>query len=132
VASFLSAYFLYGSRADEIATSASGRQVLLKDDGTWTYVDRAVLNNNNNASAVDQIRAYCQRQWSDDYEMRAYCERKQKEAVQVLDHGKPSDISEQEFIGVQRRCGSQWPDDFEMRAFCEKKQFEAVRELRGG
>ena len=39
VASFLSAYFLYGSRAEEIATSASGRQVLLKDNGTWTYVD---------------------------------------------------------------------------------------------
>jgi hypothetical protein len=118
--------------ADELATLPSGRKVLLKDDGTWTYADKITPNTTPaNASTVDQIRAHCLSEWSDDFEMRAYCESQQKEAARVLAVGKPQDISQEQFASVRGRCAGQWADDFEMRAYCEKQQYEAIRKLEG-
>ncbi len=84
----------------------------------------------NSETVAQTIRAHCLSEWSDDFQMRAYCEKQQREAVRVLAIGKPADVSQEEFVRVQRWCASEWPDDFQMRAYCEKQQYEGIRELR--
>ena len=117
--------------ANELATSASGRKVLLKDDGTWTYLDNsAPKTSSRDRNGEDTIGTFCLSEWHDDFAMRAYCEKKQRDAVRALALGRPTDIAENEFAMVRRHCAGEWPNDFSMRAYCEQKQFTAIRDLR--
>jgi hypothetical protein len=117
--------------AEELATTYSGRKVLLKDDGTWTYVDRSTPNTASGDANIEQtIRAFCLGEWHDNFDMRAYCEKKQREAVRVLASGKPNDIAQNDFVTVRRHCAGEWPNNFDMRAYCERQQFKAIRDLR--
>jgi hypothetical protein len=120
------------SYANEFATSATGRKVLLKDDGTWTYADKETPSASQpSGDTADQtLRAHCLSEWTDDFRMRSYCERQQKEAVQALEMGRPQDISQDEFASVRRRCAGEWPTDFRMREYCERQQHNGIRELR--
>jgi hypothetical protein len=125
--------FAGGLQADEIVTTASGRSVLLKDDGTWIENKPATEEakpQDQNEAIERIIQNTCIKEWSQDYRMRAYCERRQWGGVETLRMGKPSDISQDQFANIRQRCTGEWPYDFRMRAYCEQRQFEGVRELK--
>jgi hypothetical protein len=123
----------HAAHADELATTASGRKVLLKDDGTWENAEQPPTSSpsaDDYSSADKIIRANCQSQWDDDFSMLSYCIKQQKAAIEILATGKPPDISQDQFMSVRRRCAGQWATDFGMREYCEKQQFSAIRELK--
>jgi hypothetical protein len=119
--------------ADELATSASGRKVLLKDNGTWVGLGATAASNPSADDYSDTdsvIRAYCQSQWRTDFNMQSYCIKNQKAAIAVLLLGKPHDVSQDQFVSVRQECANQWETDFSMREYCEKQQYSAIRELK--
>jgi hypothetical protein len=82
-------------------------------------------------SAEPSIRQFCGKEWANDFHMQAFCVAQQREAVAVLEQGKPVDIDEAHFITVRTTCASDWPEDFRMRAHCEREQYSALRQLNG-
>lgn len=84
------------------------------------------------SEAEQIIRKHCEREWPDDYTMRNYCLKQQREALAVLEHGRPDDIPEDVFTGVRKKCAGEWPEDYNMRRYCETQQFDSYREVEGG
>ncbi len=64
--------------------------------------------------------------------MRNYCLKQQREALAVLEQGRPDDIPEEVFAGIRNKCAVEWPEDYNMRRYCEKQQLDSYRELEGG
>ena len=83
-----------------------------------------------NSEAV--IKEHCREEWPNDFEMRVYCEKQQRDGVQTLDQGGPSDIQPSEFATIREHCTPEWPTNYEMRAYCEKQQYDGVRTLNRG
>lgn len=82
------------------------------------------------SASDEKIKKHCKDYWPDNYSMQISCIKEQKEAVKILEKGKPSDISEDEFIIVRKKAEEDWPDDYNMRLSQEREQFEAIRKLR--
>jgi hypothetical protein len=119
--------------AEQIATTEDGKKVVLKDDGTWAYMEANALKKeagDEYANSAEVIKEKCMTDWPADFEMRVYCEKQQREAVLKLKEGKPKDIGSNEYVILHKKCATEWVQDYEMRAYCEKQQFEALRELR--
>jgi Protein of unknown function (DUF3157) len=119
--------------ADQTATTEDGKKVILKDDGTWVYASEsqaAPTGSDEYSSAEAILKSKCTKDWPDDFSTRAFCEKQQRQAVETLKKGKPSDIPAPDYATIHKKCARDWPDDFNTRAYCEKQQFDAVRELR--
>jgi TIR domain len=87
-------------------------------------------NSEDDYAASDEIIAqHCEREWPDDYAMREYCVEQQREAVEKLRQGWPSDMPEEVFRQIRRKCAREWPDDFTMRQYSEEQQIAAYRNL---
>lgn len=84
---------------------------------------------NDDSEAEQVIRRHCEREWPDDYTMRNYCLKQQREALAVLEQGRPDDIPEEVFAGIRSKCANEWPEDYNMRRYCEQQQFNSYREL---
>lgn len=81
-------------------------------------------------AASDEIIAqHCEREWPDDFAMREYCVNQQRDAVDKLRQGRPSDIPDDVFQQIRRKCAREWPDDFAMRQYSENQQISAYRSL---
>jgi TPR repeat protein len=81
------------------------------------------------SGAEGVLRDKCSNDWKDDFRMRAYCEQQQREAVQKLSNGSPTDVPPERFATVRRKCANDWPTDYKMRAYCEGQQYAAIRQL---
>ena len=95
-------------------------------------VDNSASNNSTNdeySNAEEVIKAYCESQWGNDYQMRAHCIDKQWNAVEQLRHqthtGVPADVFDQ----IRAKARQEWPDNFEMRLHTENKQIDAYRKV---
>ena len=78
----------------------------------------------------DKIKNYCKNYWPDDYSMQVSCISEQRDAVKILEKGRPNDISENDFILIRKKAAEDWPDDYTMRVSQEKEQFDASRKLK--
>lgn len=119
--------------ADQTATTEDGRTVILKDDGTWSYVKQSqgsAAKEDEFADANRIIGEHCRQKWSTDFSMQSYCRDKQTDALHKLKKGKPEDINPADYALIHKQCKTKWTDDYEMQEYCENQQFEAIRKLR--
>ncbi len=115
-----------GSRP-RVASTQSG------EDASEVDPNEGSTSTENDYSEAEQVmRRHCEREWPGDYTMRDYCLKQQREALTVLEQGRPDDIPEEVFAGIRNNCAVEWPEDFNMRRYCEKQQFDSYRELEGG
>lgn len=77
----------------------------------------------------DIIKNNCQKEWPNDYRMQKFCIDQQKDALQKLRAGRPSDIPKDVFKKIRNKCSRKWKNDFRMVLFCEIQEFEAWRQL---
>ena len=82
------------------------------------------------AGAEATIRAHCEAQWGDNFEMLDFCLRNQRDALSALRKGAPADIPAETFAGIRTRAEQQWRGDFEMQLNEERRQTEAYRRMR--
>lgn len=72
------------------------------------------------------LKAHCEDEWGNDFQMRAFCEGQQREAVSELGRVLESKggMPQATFDDVLARCVSEWPSDYQMLAFCLRQQIE--------
>lgn len=127
----LSVFWVSGALAQQYATTDDGKRIVIRSDGTWSFMPVKKTEGSDDFSTAESIlKAKCRKDRPDDYSVRAFCEKQQREAVTKLKKGKPRDIAASEFRIVRNKCAKDWPDDFSVRAFCEEQQYKAIRELR--
>jgi hypothetical protein len=122
---------LYSANSQENQSTASQRGRRLDEVGTSRVKSNggAPTLQEGYSEAERTIREHCEREWPNDYNMRSFCVKQQREALNALKRGRPSDIPEEVFAGIRRKCASDWPEDYNMRRYCEKQQFDSYREL---
>ena len=75
------------------------------------------------------IKAKCESEWSDDYEMRLHCEESQRQALAKLQRRDHEGVPDEVFEQIRATAAREWPDDFEMRLHTEEGQLAAYRKL---
>ena len=73
------------------------------------------------------IRAKCEKDWPDDFQLRAFCERQQREARDKI-NGRA--MASGDRLTIRTKCLKDWPVDFQMQNFCEEQQLQALDTLQ--
>jgi hypothetical protein len=103
--------------APKAAAEFANRPAPATTGATWNDVMAA----SNYQLADDVIKQHCQTEWPSDPRMLDYCSQSQKEAVRILDKGRPFGTDQNKWNAARVSCAAQWPTDYAMRLFCEDK-----------
>jgi len=90
---------------------------------------QAVKRTRKHSDNDDGIKAYCEKEWPDDYSMRVHCIKEQREAKENIENFKPSDIPEDIYNRILEKAISEWPTDYTMQVYSRNEQIEAFLEL---
>lgn len=95
----------------------------------------ATLALNVAADGLADAKAYCEREWPDDFSTRKFCIDQQHDAIKQINrwakkYGLIGMGSRQAAADViLQKCNAEWRPDFDTMAYCIEKQTEAAIEL---